>query len=167
MPRVRQAPGGMRPGTPGQQYPNRTDLSSQPSLPARVATDQTYGKAQQQLQAQRTVPMAPPPTQIPPPGGGGAGPPPGGAPSPGAPPGPPMGGPGPGSFGPLDAFTNRPGEPVTHGAPIGAGPGPEALPTMPASAPGQGLSALLTQMAQATGSSAVAQLATHALANGQ
>jgi hypothetical protein len=166
MPRVRQAPGGMRPGTPGQQYPNRTDLSSQPSLPARVATDQTYGKAQQQLQAQRTVPMAPPPSLIPPPGAGPAGPP----PAPTAP-GPAIGGPppppGPGALGPVDAFTNRPGEPVTHGAPMGVGPGPEALPTMAVAAPGLGLSALLTQVAQATGSSAVQQLANHAVANGQ
>src|SRR5215467_13379935 len=113
---VRPRQGGMRQGTPGQAYPNRTDLAAQPSLPARVATDQTYGKAQQQLQAQRTVPMAPPPTLMGPTGPGPAAAPMPGAPPPGGPPLPPP--PEPGSFGPIDRFSARPGEPVTHGAPL-------------------------------------------------
>lgn len=35
--------------------------------------------------------------------------------------------PAPGSLGPLDGPTARPGEPVTAGAPVGPGPGPEVL----------------------------------------
>jgi len=161
------------PGTPGRPYPNRSDLAAQPSLPARVATDQTYGKAQQQLQAQRTVPMAPPPLPLPPPGGP-AGPPTQGATSPLAPPGgtPPVPLPGPpppepGSFGPLDRYTQRPGEPVTAGIPLGAGPGPEALPSTAISPAASNLSMMLQQVARSTGNAAVAALAAHAAANGQ
>jgi hypothetical protein len=171
MPRTRQ--GGLRPGTPGRAYPNRQDLAAQPDLPARVATGQTYGKAQAQLQAQRQVPMAPPPTLIAPAGGPG-GPPPPGATSPlvppaGAPPvpagGPPL--PEPGSFGPVDRYTERHGEPVTSGIPLGAGPGPEALLAGPISPAANNLSSMLNQMAAASGSQAVLALAQHAAANGQ
>ena len=156
--------GGPRNGTPGTAYPNRTDLAQQPSLPARVATDQTYGKAQQQLQAQRTVPMAPPPTLIGPTGPGPAAAPPG----PPAPAGPPAG-PGPalppaplppqmapGGAGPLERATERPDEPVTAGAPLGPGPGPE-LPT-----PTVNLAGILGRAAQTTGSSVLAALAQRA-----
>jgi hypothetical protein len=73
----------------------------------------------------------------------------------------------PGSAGPLDRYTERHGEPVTAGAPFGAGPGPEALMQGPASPSATNLSALLNQMATATGSAAVLQLAQHAAANGQ
>jgi hypothetical protein len=78
-------------------------------------------------------------------------------------PGPPE----PGSFGPLDAYSARPSEPVTHGAPLGAGAGPEALPQTPVPSAGMGLSAMLNQVARSTGSAAVAMLASHAAANGQ
>ena len=156
MPRTRQ--GGMRQGTPGQQYPNRTDMAAQPNLPARVATGQTYGKAQQQLQAQRTVPMAPPPTLI----GPGAGPPPAPAPGPAA------GGPNlppapfppqmmPGGAGPLERMTERPDEPVTAGAALGPGPGPEAM-----QGPTVNMAGILGRAAQAVGSTALQALAQRA-----
>jgi len=159
MPRNR--PGGMRNGAPGTPYPNRTDLNKQPSLPARVATDQTYGKATAQLQAQRTVPMAPPPTVMAPPGGAASPL----VPQPGVPQMAPPG-PEPGSFGPLDRFTERPGEPITHGAPFGPGAGPEVLPQGPAVPASGNLSSLLNQIAQTSGSPVIAAMAAHAAANG-
>jgi hypothetical protein len=70
-------------------------------------------------------------------------------------------------MGPVDRYTERHGEPVTAGAPIGAGPGPEALMQGPASPAANNLSAMLNQMAQASGSQAVLALAQHAAANGQ
>ena len=161
MPRVRQ--GGDRSGTPGQGYTNRTDLQVQPSLPARAATDQTYGKAQQQLQAQRTVPMAPPVLNLPQASGG-----PPVAPSPGGPPSTPTTPIPPGAFGDLHRPTERPGEPVTAGSPLGAGPGPEAIPAGPANPDmNSNLSALLGSLAQSSGSAALTALAQHAQAAGQ
>src|SRR5205823_10213906 len=110
MPRTRQ--GGDRAGTPGKTYPNRTDIANQPSLPARAATNQTYGKAQSQLQAQKQVPMAPPRLALPQPvappsGAAGAAP----VPSPGAAPSLPL--PVPGGAGDLHRPSERPDEPVT------------------------------------------------------
>jgi hypothetical protein len=105
--------GGRRTGTPGKAYANRTDLN----LPAQAAAGQQYGKRTQQIAAQRAMPMGRPSTDAVPQGRGGA-------PSgPAAPPAGPM----PGSLMPLDAPTQRPGEPVTTGLPVGAGAGPEAL----------------------------------------
>lgn len=76
-------------------YPNRSDLRN---LTARTATGQTYGKATEQMEAQRAVPMAPPPTEtVRPrvqPGGGG----------------------------PLTRMSERPEEPITAGADFGPGP---------------------------------------------
>jgi hypothetical protein len=63
-------------------------------------TGQTYGQAGQQQASQRAVRPGPPPTE-----GG-------------------MGGPGPL---PLTRPTERPSEPVTAGAPVGAGGGMEAI----------------------------------------
>src|SRR5215467_8891467 len=155
---VRPRQGGMRQGTPGQAYPNRTDLAAQPSLPARVATGQTYGRAQQQLQAQRTVPMAAPPTLMGPPAGGPAGPATPGAtsplPPPPAPPAPPML---PGGAGPLDRMTERPDEPVTAGAALGPGPGPDTM-----QAPTVNMAAILGRAAQTTGSAVLQALAQRA-----
>lgn len=56
---------------------------------------------------------------------------------------------------PLNAPTQRPGEPVTAGLPIGLGPGPEILPrfTTPA------LAQTLQSLAEATGDSTFAYLA--------
>jgi hypothetical protein len=73
----------------------------------------------------------------------------------------------PGGAGDLHRPTERPGEPVTAGAPIGAGPGPEALPQGPTSVNNTNLSAMLQAAASSSGSSALAALAQHAAANGQ
>jgi hypothetical protein len=90
------------------------------TLPISVPPSNQYGSAVQLEDAQRQVPMAPAPVSQP------------------AAPGPldPMGGAvepavAPGQFGPLDAPSERPDEPITAGAPIGAGPGPEALSVTP------------------------------------
>lgn len=103
--------GGRRTGTPGASYANRTDLA----VPAAAATGQQYGKASQQLAAQRAMPVARPSTDRMP-----MTPTPGGA--------QPMGGPQPGQLTPLDAPSSRPNEPITAGLPVGAGPGIEANP---------------------------------------
>lgn len=69
-----------------------------------AARGQTYGKAGQQMEAQRALPMRKPPTET-----------------------------RPAPLTPLLAPTQRPEEPITAGAPFGAGVGPEALgvPMMP------------------------------------
>lgn len=164
MPRTRQ--GGDRSGTPGQAYPNRTDIQQQPSLPARAAPGQTYGKATQQLNAQKIVPMAPPRVVLPPPVAPPSGPP-GAAPQLSAGAAPPSPGPAPGQLGDLHRPTERPNEPVTAGAPVGAGPGPEAIPQGPTSPQNTNLSRTLAQIAQSSHSQAVNQLAQRASAAGQ
>jgi hypothetical protein len=63
-----------------------------------AARGQTYGKAGQQMEAQRAVPMRKPPTET-----------------------------RPAPLTPLLAPTQRPEEPITAGAPFGPGVGPEAL----------------------------------------
>lgn len=80
-------------------YPVRSDLRNT----ATAATGQTYGKATEQLNAQRAVPMAPSPMTAPT-----------GAPQ--------QAGPIPGSLTPLFSPTQRPLEPITAGANFGAGP---------------------------------------------
>jgi hypothetical protein len=73
--------------------------------PVRQLTDAAYGEQASFRQAQQGAPMvntANPATAMP-------------AAAPGA------------GVVPLDAPTERPGEPVTAGAPVGAGPGPEVL----------------------------------------
>lgn len=80
-------------------YANRTDLQNPAQKVARqVATGQTYGKATQQMESQRAVPMGQSPTE--------------------ALPQRPV----PGTLGSLTRPTERPGEPITAGAPFGAGP---------------------------------------------
>jgi hypothetical protein len=64
----------------------------------QAATGQTYGKATEQMNAQRAVPMGTPPTEVQRPV--------------------------PGTLGALTRPTERPMEPITAGAPFGAGPGP-------------------------------------------
>lgn len=111
--------GGRRNPTPGGSYPNRSDLAAGPKVLAPTAAPgQPYGKAGQQLAAQRVIPMGSAP-------GGGVAP----SASPSAPPPAPR--PQPGSFGPLDRPTERPDEPVTAGAPFGPGPGPQGTMTDP------------------------------------
>lgn len=167
MPRARKAPapGGTRAGAPGALYANRTDLNANKNLPARVATNQTYGKAQQQLQAQRTVPMAPGPGILTRPGTVQASP----APPSGTMPGVPSPAPGmaPGAMGPLNRPTERPGEPVTAGINQGAGPGTEALPPGLMQGNANRLSDTLSSLARSSGSPALAQLAARAAAVGQ
>lgn len=187
MPRRSINQGGTRVGAPGAAYPNRTDLNQNKSLPVRVATGQTYGKAQQQIQAQQTVPMGPTPLAGFPQGGPPLPPlPPGQQPMPGAG-GPPLGGPpmvgpqqvppiappgqGPmipaGGLGPYGGPTTRPNEPVTAGLSIGAGPGPEALAPPPAGpGVGGGMSDMLSRAAATTGSATLAGLAQRAQAAG-
>lgn len=84
-------------------YANRTDLNNAANRVARqAAPGQTYGKATQQLEAQRAVPMGSAPTDA------------------------PIQRPTPGTLGSLTRRTERPSEPITAGAPFGAGPGPIA-----------------------------------------
>jgi hypothetical protein len=66
----------------------------------QAATGQTYGKATEQRNAQRAVPMGTPPTEVQRPV--------------------------PGTLGSLTRPTERPSEPITAGAPFGAGIGPVA-----------------------------------------
>lgn len=109
----------------GRKKENRGGLRG--VVPATAAQGQQYGERSRQIAAQRLQPMAAAgagstaPT-APGPGAGLAMP----APGPGSPM-PAMGGPTPGSLTPLDAPSNRPGEPVTAGVPIGPGVGMEAL----------------------------------------
>jgi hypothetical protein len=65
----------------------------------QAATGQTYGKATEQMNAQRVVPMGTPPTEA-----------------------PQMQRPVPGTLGALTRPTERPMEPITAGANFGAGP---------------------------------------------
>ena len=84
-------------------YANRTDLNNAANRVARqAAPGQTYGKATQQLEAQRAVPMGAAPTDS------------------------PVQRPTPGTIGSLTRRTERPTEPITAGAPFGAGVGPMA-----------------------------------------
>jgi hypothetical protein len=105
--------GGARQGTPGQRYPNRSDLRVQ--KPTAVP-NQGYGQAGAQLAAQKVVPMA-------------------GAPAPPVPAAPSAATvPGAGGFAtPSDTPsltdpTQRPDEPLEAGMPFGPGPGPQAGP---------------------------------------
>lgn len=108
--------GGARQGTPGTAYANRSDLAAQP---VATAKGQEYGKATAQAEAQRAVPLA----QMPPPPTAQAS----AAPPPGS-----FAGPYPGEVTGLDAPTERPREPLTHGLSIGPGGGPEVLGPEPA-----------------------------------
>lgn len=146
MPRNRLRPpdgrannGGVRQGTPGVLYKNRTDLQA-----PKAATGQEYGTAGAQIAAQQAIPLpAQPPVQsahqaaeafqMP-------------------------------TFGAFDRPTERPNEPLTHGAPVGPGAGPEILPGM-GGAP-TGMSALLRTIAGAAGSTDLEQLAQRAEALG-
>ena len=96
------ARGGVRTGTPGKSYGNRTDLNK-PSPSAQ------YGQGVAQQRAMQALPVAPPPAP----------------PRPNVPAPVQTGLPDP--LVPIDAPTGRPNEPLTAGAPVGAGPGPEAL----------------------------------------
>lgn len=107
MPRKRKSPGsgGARQGKPGVAYGQRTDMNRS-TQPITVASGQTYGSRQEQVDAQRAIPL----------------------PAPAPPPAPTAQGTvTAGPLTPLSAPTQRPDEPLTAGLPMGAGPGPEAL----------------------------------------
>ena len=78
----------------------------------QAATGQTYGKATEQMNAQRAVPMGASPTEAVPVR--------------------------PGTIGALTRGTERPAEPVTAGATFGAGPGPTMAGIQPNTAPAAG-----------------------------
>lgn len=137
--------GGARQGTPGQAYVQRSDLRAQK---VQTAPGQGYGAAAAQAAAQKIVPMA-------------------AAPAPPAPAAPAPAGQSafggdmghivmpdnylqPGEVTPLHAPTQRPGEPLTHGLPVGPGAGPEVLGAM---APVDTLGPLLQQVAATQGAS--------------
>ena len=102
----RNGQGGRRQGAPGKAYSNRLDMN-QNRQPVTVASGQPYGARQEQVAAQRALPLpAAPPVPAPPP------------PAPGAL---------PGGRGPFTRPTEYPDEPLTAGMSIGPGPGPEAL----------------------------------------
>lgn len=107
----RTGKGGKVDGTVGQAYSNRTDLNAATTVP-----NQGYGMATQQREAMKAVPMAqaqptPGPTQTPSPQA------PATQPQQSAPAEPLL----------FDHPTERPGEPITHGLPVGPGGGPEVL----------------------------------------
>ena len=99
-----------------QSYPNRSDLRGGGKVARAAATGQTYGKAAQQMEAQRAVPMGKSPVEV-------------------APQRPRVQ---PGTLGALTRPTERPGEPVTAGANFGPGPNAAAagipVPRSPRSA---------------------------------
>ncbi len=83
-----------------QSYPNRSDLRGGGKVARQTATGQTYGKATQQMEAQRAVPMGKSPVEV-------------------APQRPSVQ---PGSLGALTRPSERLAEPVTAGANFGPGP---------------------------------------------
>jgi hypothetical protein len=82
------------------EYPNRSDLRN---VARQTATGQTYGKATEQMEAQRAVPMGRSPVEA-----------------------QTLQRPRPGTLGALTRRSERPSEPITAGAPFGPGMGPEA-----------------------------------------
>lgn len=136
---------------PGK-YSKRTDGG--PSQVMSAAPGQAYGDAKAQMDAQRTAPM------------GGTSP----LPKPAAPQGgdaaPSMQ---PFSGVPLNAPTQRPGEPVTHGVDIGPGGGSDVLnlPSQPSGPQGTGqMSALLSRLSATDLTGALAPLLQAAQARG-
>lgn len=140
------ARGGRRTGVQGRNYANRTDLSMNARpLPVMTATNQPYGVAGAQADAQRAVPLAPPP------GAAVAAGPDAGATARVE----------PGSLGSLDRPSTRPMEPITAGAPVGAGAGTEVL-GLGQSNPTASLVGSLETMARISGSKDIAELAMRA-----
>lgn len=104
--------GGARQGTPGTNYPVRSDMRSQA---VATAPGQAYGAATAQAASQKVVPLAAAPAP-PAPAASPAAATPGAGGQPASPP--------PDPYRP----TERPGEHVMTGLPVGPGAGPEALP---------------------------------------
>ena len=145
--------GGKRFGTPGQAYANRTDLSAAEAI--KTVPGQAYGAAQQQREAQQTIPIKG--TQVAPagPAAGAA------ASSPAAPAAPPPNPTVPGTLGFADPSA-RPGEPVQHGLPMGPGAGPEVLPPLGTQAQHATVRDFVTDLASRVPSPALATLAAYA-----
>lgn len=144
--------GGARQGKPGVAYGNRTDLNN-PKIPTIVPKGAQYGQRQALETSQRVLPPAPgSPGEAAPIGATGV--------APGGPTGPGAGAEAPAGPVQLPAFTRpteRPGEPVTHGLPVGAGGGPEVLGMPP-----NNMQQLLDQLArQPFASPAIQQLAAY------
>lgn len=132
----------MSPRARATTYPNRTDLNAPASEPISAVPDQQYGKATQQLNAQRAVPIGTPP-----------GPQAASLPAAALTTGSPLPAVQPGSL-PFLHPTQRPDEPVTAGLPFGPGPGPQSMASPPAGLSHQIMSAALT-----SGSDTLANLA--------
>jgi hypothetical protein len=118
----RKGKGGARTGTAGTAYANRTDLQGG-TQPIKVAPSTQYGEGAKLQAAQRAMPL-PDNSGLPPQAASGA--------MQGAPPvqGPLLGapnGPLPGELGAFDRATERPGEHVSTGLPVGPGAGPEVM----------------------------------------
>lgn len=114
MPRTERR-GGPRQGQPGKTYGNRKDLGTGArKVMSSTGPSKVYGQGVQRQQSLQAVPLVSPAAP--------AGPLPAGAAA-GEAPSYPL----PGSFGPLDRPTERPGEPLTTGLPTGPGAGPEIL----------------------------------------
>lgn len=79
-------------------YPNRTDLNDATKVARRTVPGQTYGKATEQMQAQKAMPMGSSPADA-------------------------RAAVTPGSLGSFGRPTERPQEPITAGVDFGAGPG--------------------------------------------
>lgn len=137
---------------PGK-YSKRTDGG--PAQVMSAASGQAYGDKKAQLDAQRVAPMGgqePLPKPPSPAGGSGA----------------------PASMPqfngvPLDAPTQRPGEPITHGVDIGPGGGSDVLnlPSQPTGPQGTGqMTALLTRLSATDLTGALAPLLAAAAARG-
>lgn len=130
MPRKRRT----QPGTSGGNYANRTDLTQ----PVRVGTGAPYGQRQEleTAQQQAPLPQQAPPGQIQDPAlvaalGHNFAP------------------------APLNAPTDRPYEPITHGLPIGPGAGPEVMQQA-----GGTTAQRMRQLANSTGDTTLADVAT-------
>lgn len=114
--------GGARQGKPGGTYGNRSDLNS-PKVPTIVPKGAQYGQRAALEMSQRELPPAA--------GNPGQAAPVGAPAAPGGPGGAPGGMGGPVSLPAFNRPSERPGEPMTHGLPIGAGAGPEVLGMAP------------------------------------
>lgn len=98
--------GGYRKGKSGTAYANRSDLNQ----PVQAGPSQGYGQRVAQEDAQRAIPLpAQPPASAGVPGGATRY---------------------PDELEPFDRPSDRPGEPITAGLPMGPGPGPD--PSLPA-----------------------------------
>lgn len=130
--------GGVRSGTPGTAYSNRTDLNT--ALPVQTAPSagRDFGAVSRDEAAQRAVPMRPQPSPA--------------AAVPNVP------GPVPGELTGLAAPTRRPHVPLTDGVDIGMGRGSDVLMSNPTKM----ASRLLNRAAEETGDPFLTQLAARA-----